>query len=60
MTNIGALTLELQGHSPFTNPAGALIMALNGLFGTGLMFLTFMPPDAYRRFVERRAAQREA
>lgn len=57
VANIGALTLELQGLSPFTNPAGAMIMALNGLLGTGLMFLTFMPPDAYRRFVERRAAR---
>ncbi len=60
LANIGALIPEMQGLSPFRNTAGALIMAANGLVGTGLMFLTFMPPKAYLSLVRQRASIRQA
>lgn len=57
--NLGGLAIELQGANMFQSLAGALFMGANGVIASSLMFLTFMPPQAYLRFVEARAARSE-
>jgi hypothetical protein len=48
--------LYLQGHTLMTNsPAASVVVTLCGIAYTVVPVLTFAPPTAYLRFVERRA-----
>jgi hypothetical protein len=51
--------LYLEGHTLMTNsPAASLVVTLCGVGYTVVPWLTFVPPGAYLRFVQRRAARK--
>jgi hypothetical protein len=60
LNNAIGVALEWRGLSPMYDPSAALTLAANGLGMGALMFLTFMPPRSYVRFIFRRAAVTEA
>lgn len=47
--------LHLQGMAPTAHPLAAAVMATGGSTAAVLLYLAFMPPRAYRRFLARRA-----
>jgi hypothetical protein len=57
LANNGVATvLQAQGRGPSNDPIGALVLAVGGIVGGGLVYLVFMPPQAWLRFVRSRAA----
>ena len=57
MLNNGVATaLQAQGRGPSNDPAGALVLAVGGVVGGTLVYLVFMPPEAWLRRVRGRAA----
>jgi hypothetical protein len=53
--NLVATVLHAQGKSPTTDPFAALVMSTGGCVGALLLYLAFLPPERYLRFVQRRA-----
>lgn len=54
--NCAGAVLQAQGRGPGSDPLSAMILALDGIIGGGLVYLIFMPPQAWLRFVRARAA----
>jgi hypothetical protein len=50
-----SLSLHVRGVGILADPLGLLVVATGALSAAMMMFLVFLPPAAYRRFVERRA-----
>jgi hypothetical protein len=51
-----ATLLHVQGKSPTTDPFAAMVLSLGGSMGALLLYLAFLPPKRYLRFIERRGA----
>lgn len=56
LNNGVATALQAQGRGPSNDPVGALVLAVGGAVGGALVYLVFMPPQAWLRFVRKRAA----
>jgi hypothetical protein len=57
LLNNGAATLlQAQGRGPNNDPTAAFVLALGGIVAGTLVYLVFMPPEAWQRFVRDRAA----
>ncbi|MGI9432290.1 MAG: hypothetical protein ACR2PQ_08760 [Myxococcota bacterium] len=56
LNNVVATLLQAQGRGPNNDPTAAFVLALGGIVGGGLVYLVFMPPEAWLRFVRTRAA----
>ena len=56
LNNGFATLLQSQGRGPSNDPMGAMVLAFGGIVGGGLVYLVFMPPQAWIRFVRNRAA----
>lgn len=50
-----ASVLHAQGRSPTTDPIAALALGAGGCVGALLLYLAFLPPERYLRFIRRRA-----
>jgi len=50
-----SLSLHVRGVGILADPLGLLVVATGALSAALMMFLVFLPPAAYRAFVERRA-----
>jgi hypothetical protein len=55
LNNGAATLLQMQDRGPSNDPLGAFVLALGGVVGGSLVYLVFMPPAAWLRFVRRRA-----
>jgi len=55
LTAFAGTILHLHGMGPMNHPLGAAVLASGGIIPALLMTLVFMPPVAYRRFIEGRA-----
>jgi len=56
LNNGVATILQVQDRGPSNDPMGAMVLAIGGIIGGGLVYLVFMPPEAWLRFVRNRAA----
>jgi hypothetical protein len=59
VVNSTSLVLHLRGVAMMADPVGLSVVAVGGLLGALSMYLTFLPPRAYLRFVRRRAGLQE-
>jgi hypothetical protein len=48
-----SLILHVRGLGILADPLGLLVVATGALIAATMMFLVFLPPAAYRSFVER-------
>ena len=55
VSNGVASVLHALGKSPATDPVAALVMGTGGCAGALLLFLAFLPPERYLRFLRRRS-----
>jgi len=58
--NMADLALHLNGLSPMSDGRAMVVTAAGGVCASVLMYLTFLPPSAYRGWVERRASYQVA
>jgi len=56
LNSAAATLLQAQGRGPSNDAVGAAVLAVGGIVGGGLVYLVFMPPEAWLRFVRGRAA----
>jgi len=52
-----SLGLHVRGLGILADPLSLLVVATGALIAATMMFLVFLPPAAYRSFVERRAGE---
>jgi len=60
LINSADLALHLNGLSPMSDGRAMAVTAIGGVIASALMYLTFLPPSAYRGWVERRASHQPA
>ena len=60
LINLVDLVLHLNGLSPMSDGRAMAVTAIGGVIASALMYLTFLPPAAYRGWVERRASPQAA
>ena len=57
-SSVGAVVMVLTGFSAGTRPGVALVLSIHGAIAAISMWLAFLPPERYRRWVERRSQRR--
>ena len=58
--NLGDLALHLNGLSPLSDGRAMAVTAVGGVCASALMYLTFLPPSAYREWVARHTSRQMA
>ena len=49
------LVMHFRGMSSMGDPVAQMLLAVGALLGAVLLYLTFLPPGAYARFIRSRA-----
>ncbi len=54
-SGVGAVAMVLMGFEASSRPATALVLSAHGAVATVTMWLAFVPPERYRRWIRRRS-----
>ena len=57
---IGAVAIALTGFSTSRSEAMGLVLSAHGAVAAVAMWLAFLPPPRYRRWIEERSRERDA